>query len=64
MATKTIGSAAQKGSTVWVYDEKGATLFTKSGELKGWTSSTVTIKQGGTLWTYGADGSTKFTKSV
>lgn len=46
-----IGSAAQKGNVVYVYDEKGWDLFTRLGELHGYTGATVTIKAGGLLYT-------------
>ncbi len=52
-----IGSAVQKGSTVYVYDERGRTLFTKSGGtkptdgLQGFTGLTVSIRIGSTMYT-------------
>jgi hypothetical protein len=59
-----IGSAQQKHGTVYVYDEKGHTLFTKSGTLIGFTSTTVTIQStsGSTLYTYDEKGHTLYTK--
>ncbi len=59
-----IGNALQKGSTVYVYDEKGRTLYTKSGELAGYTGSTVSIKVNNTLYTYDERGLKKYSKSV
>lgn len=53
-----IGSAVERGPTVYVYDEKGRQLFTKSrgsqptDGLKGYTSGTVSIRRGPTLYTY------------
>lgn len=38
-----IASAQQRGSNVLVYGERGQILFTRSGTLQGYTSSTVTI---------------------
>lgn len=59
-----IGSAKQSGSTVYVYDEKGHTLFTKSGKLLGFTSSTVTVQSSSssTQYTYDDKGHTLYTK--
>lgn len=59
-----IASAKQNGSTVYVYDEKGHTLFTKSGTLMGFTSSSVTIKSSSSssLYTYDEKGHILFTK--
>ena len=59
-----IGSAQQKGSTIYVYDESGRILCTKSGELVGFTSSTFTVRQSHTLYTYDEKGHIKFTKSI
>lgn len=58
-----IGTAQQKGSTVYVYDENNRTLWTRSGELQGYTSSTVTIKQGNTLYMLDEKGHTKGTRA-
>lgn len=59
-----IASAKQNGGTVYVYDEKGHTLFTKSGTLMGFTSSSVTIKSSSSssLYTYDEKGHILFTK--
>ena len=43
-----IASAIQRGSSVYVYDERGKNLYTRSGTLIGFTSTTVTIKRGNT----------------
>ena len=59
-----IGNALQKGSTVYVYNEKGQMLYTKSGELAGYTGSSVSIKNGRTLYTYNEKGQMQYTKSV
>lgn len=59
-----IASAQQKGSTVYVYDERGYILFTQSGELQGFTASTVTIRRDTTLYIYDDKGYINFTKSV
>lgn len=52
----TIGMAQQKGSTVYVYDENNNQLWTRNGELQGYTSSIVTIKMGSTLYMYDEKG--------
>lgn len=44
--------AQQKGDWVYVYDENNRELWTRSGELYGYTSSTVTIKRDGWLFMY------------
>lgn len=59
-----IASAVQNGSTVYVYDERGMTLYTKSGNLQGFTSTTVNVRIGTTMYIYDERGRTKFTKSV
>lgn len=46
-----IGSAVQRGRSVHVYDERGWDLFSRLGELHGYTGVTVTIKIGGSLYT-------------
>ena len=57
-----IGNAVQRGTTVFVYDEKGRQLFTQSAGvgkddgLKGYTGSTVNIRRGGTIFTYNEKG--------
>lgn len=62
-----IGSAIQRGSTVYVYNEKGSVLSTipsssKPGEgLTGFTSSTVSVRRGSTVYTYNERGSVQFT---
>jgi len=47
-----ISVAVQKGSIVYVYDERNHQLFTKNGTLQGYTSSSVTVKIGSLLYTY------------
>lgn len=57
-----IGNAVEKGSFVYVYDEKGHQLFTKprgsqpNDGLKGYTSNTVNIRRGSFIYTYDAKG--------
>lgn len=59
-----IASAKQEGSTVRVYNEKGSMLFSKTGILVGFTSSTVSVKDtsGSTVRTYNEKGSLLFSK--
>jgi hypothetical protein len=65
-----IGSAIERGSTIYVYDERGRTLFTKSkgsrptDGLQGYTGSTVSVRSGSTVYTYDEKGRTLNTKSV
>ncbi len=57
-----IGNAVQRGSTVFVYNEKNHQIFTQhagSGPkdgLKGYTNSTVNIQRGSTVFTYNEKG--------
>lgn len=57
-----IGNAVQKGSFVYVYDEKGRQLCTISAGggpndgLTGYTSTTVNIRRGGFIFTYNEKG--------
>lgn len=57
-----IATAIQRGSTVYVYNEKGSVILTKMGDLHGYTSSTVSVKKGTTIYTYDEKGSTISTK--
>ncbi|MCR4661400.1 MAG: hypothetical protein K5765_05275 [Clostridia bacterium] len=48
-----ISVAVQRGSFVYVYDEKNHVVFTTSGKLYGYTSSTVSVlKDGKYIYTY------------
>ena len=53
-----IGNAVQRGSMVYVYDEKGrqiASVMAGNGPndgLKGYTSSTVNVQRGSMIYTY------------
>ena len=49
-----IGSAVQRGSFVYVYDEKGRQLASvPAGEgLQGYTGSTVSVRRGAFIHTY------------
>lgn len=50
-------TAIQKGSMVYVYGEHNRLLFTKSGELHGYTGSSVSVKKGNMVYTYNDRGS-------
>ena len=57
-----IGNAVQRGTYVYIYDEKGhqkASVPTGSGPkdgLKGYTSSTVNVQRGSYIYTYDEKG--------
>lgn len=57
-----IGMAKQQGTNVMVYSVTGCFMFNKTGNLIGYTSNTVTVKQGATTYVYGEHGEIKFTK--
>ena len=57
-----IGNAVQRGTLVYVYDEKGRQLFSvgagtgpKDG-LTGYASSTVNVRHGSIIYTYDVHG--------
>ena len=62
MATQQIAVAKQNGNAVDVYDEEGHYLFSRSGILIGFTSTTVAIKEGDNINVYASDGSFKFSR--
>lgn len=47
-----IAVAKQEGSMVRVYDEQNRFLFTRMGELQGYTATTVAIKEGSRVAVY------------
>jgi hypothetical protein len=53
-----IANAIQKGSTVFIYDEKGRQLgtVTAGDGLYGFTSGSVSIRRGSTIFTYDEKG--------
>ena len=57
-----IGMAKQNGSSVEVYDEKGSYLFSRNGELAGFTLNIVAIKEGNSVCVYDANGSYQFSR--
>ena len=54
--------AKQQGTNVMVYSETGSFMFNKTGNLVGYTSNTVTVKQGGTTYVYDEYGALVSTK--
>lgn len=65
-----IGNAVQKGSLVYIYDEKGKQLATvsagsgKDDGLKGYTSTTVNVRKGSLIYTYDEKGHQKSTTTA
>lgn len=57
-----IALAKQDGPCVMVYDENGSFMFSRSGELVGFTSTTVSIKNGGCITVYDEHGNFKFSR--
>lgn len=64
-----IATAIQKGTTIYVYDEKNHQLFTRSVSssdrgLLGYTSTTVSIQKGSIVYTYDQKGRQMYTRSA
>lgn len=65
-----IATVVQRGSVIYVYDEKGHTLFVRgvgsgpNNGLKGYTNTTVTIQLGNVVQTINERGRTLFVTSV
>lgn len=59
-----IVTAIQKGNVVYVYGNGNKLLFTKSGELHGYTGSSVSVKSENTAYTYNDRGSIVSTHSA
>ena len=57
-----IGNAVQRGSVVYVYDDKNRQIFTVSAGnssdrgLTGYTSGTVNVQRGSVIYTYNEKG--------
>ena len=47
-----IETAVQKGNAVYVYGNGNKTLIVKTGELYGYTSTSVSVKHGNAVYTY------------
>lgn len=57
-----IGTVRQQGSVIEVYNENGNYLWSRNGELVGYTSNTVSIKSSGIIQVYDEKGNYKFSK--
>ena len=59
-----IETAVQRGNNVYAYGKGNRQLFVKSGELHGYTSTTVNIRRGKYIYVYDERGMQKSVKSV
>jgi len=59
-----ISTAIQKGSAVYVYNEKNINIFVQPGILQGFTSSSVTIKRGTCIYVYNERGINTMVRSA
>jgi hypothetical protein len=65
-----IGSAIERGSYIFAYDEHGRILFSKAkgagprDGLLGFTGSTVTARYGSVISTYNEKGITLYSKAA
>ncbi len=59
-----ISVAIQKGNFVYVKNEKNSQTACITGELMGYTSSTVTVKRGNFAYTFDEKGSQKSCNSI
>ena len=57
-----IATAKQDGNYVYVYNENGSFLFSRTGNLVGFTGSTVTVQNGSYNYTYDEKGSLLFSR--
>ena len=51
-----IATAIQRGSRVYVYDDRKHELYSKSGELHGFTGSSVSVRDGNRIHVYDEKG--------
>lgn len=51
-----IGTAVQRGSWVYVFDDKNRQLTTISGELHGFTGTSVSVKRGNWIYVFDEHG--------
>ena len=58
-----ISTAVQRGSSVYVYNEKNSLIFTTPGTLMGFTGSTVSVKKSSSIYVYNEKGSLMATHS-
>lgn len=63
-----IGSAIEKGSYVYIYDDnnhqKASIYIGSDGSLQGYTSTTVNIRKGSYIYTYDEAGHQKSSRYV
>jgi hypothetical protein len=65
-----IGSAIERGSLIYVFDEHGRTLFAKAkgngadDGLLGFSGSSVTARFGSVIYTYDEHGMTIYAKAA
>lgn len=58
-----IGYAEQRNANaVYVFDEQGRCIFTHSGKLVGYTSTTVSVELVGSIYVLDEHGMVKYTK--
>lgn len=58
-----IGTVTQRGNVIYVYDERGHLKFTQTGEMQGYTGTTVSIRRGGNVvYVYDENGRLSFTR--
>ena len=61
-SVKMIAMVKQDGSRVVVYNERGTRLFSRLGELVGYTASNVSIKEGLHITVYNEKGIRQFSR--
>lgn len=57
-----IATAIEQYGYVFVYNESGSILFSRSGQLVGFTGTTVSIKQLGYTYVYDVNGNILFSR--
>ena len=55
-----IAIAKQEGNYVKLFDEKGGYMFCLTGELQGYTATTVSVKEGTSIKVFDDKGAYKF----
>lgn len=59
-----ISTAIQRGNFVYVYNERNSQTACITGELMGFTSTTVTVKRGNFAYVFDERGSQKACRSL
>lgn len=59
-----ITCAVQRGNSVYVYGDKGASIGTLQGVLQGYTSNSVSVIRGSTVYVYELSSSGHSLRSV